>query len=139
MIEIIAGVKGKGKTKHLIEKANTTSGLAGGTVIYLDKSQKHMYELNNSIRLINVSDYPIDSKNSFIGLICGLLSGNHDIEHVFFDSFLKISCLQVEELDTIFEELESLSKKFSVSFVISLSTDPKELSNYVKEFITLSL
>ena len=53
MIEIICGEKGKGKTKDLLEKVNSAIQSASGNVVYLDKSQKHMYELNNKVRLIN--------------------------------------------------------------------------------------
>jgi ABC-type phosphonate transport system ATPase subunit len=57
MIQIISGEKGKGKTKILIDKANTEVKAAKGSIVYLDKSNKHMYELSNKIRLENVKDY----------------------------------------------------------------------------------
>ena len=74
MIQIISGVKGKGKTKFLIQKANEEVKAANGSVVYLDKNNKHMYELSNRIRLINVGDFPIDTYDAFIGFICGLIS-----------------------------------------------------------------
>ena len=43
MIEIICGEKGKGKTKVLLDKVNSSVATAAGNVVYLDKSQKHMY------------------------------------------------------------------------------------------------
>ena len=55
MIQIIAGRKGKGKTKQLLDKVNAEIKTAHGNIVYLDKSSKHMYELNNRIRLIDVS------------------------------------------------------------------------------------
>ena len=61
MIEIISGEKGKGKTKELLNKVNTSIASATGNIVYLDKSQKHMYELNNKVRLINVNDFLIDN------------------------------------------------------------------------------
>ena len=61
MVEIIAGQKGKGKTKYLLEKANSAIKDAKGSIVYLDKSSKHMYELNNRVRLINVTDFGIKS------------------------------------------------------------------------------
>ena len=67
MIEIICGEKGKGKTKELLEKVNHTVSTVTGSVVYLDKSQKHMYELNNKVRLINVVDYPITNCDEFLG------------------------------------------------------------------------
>lgn len=90
MIQIISGVKGKGKTKFLIQKANEAVKAANGSVVYLDKNNKHMYELSNRIRLINVGDFPIDTYDAFIGFICGLISQDRDLEHMFFDSFLTI-------------------------------------------------
>ena len=80
MVQIIAGKKGKGKTKHLLEKANAAIKTAHGTIVYLDKSSKHMYELNNRIRLINVNEYPITSSESFVGFVCGIISQDHDLE-----------------------------------------------------------
>ena len=59
MIEIIAGEKGKGKTKELLAKVNHSVAAASGNIVYLDKSQKHMYELNNNFSNINVKDNPI--------------------------------------------------------------------------------
>ena len=41
MVQIIAGDKGKGKTKHLLEKVNAAVLAASGNIVYLDKSQKH--------------------------------------------------------------------------------------------------
>ena len=57
MVQLIVGNKGKGKTKHLLDKVNTEIKDVQGNVVYLDKSTKHMFELNNKIRLIDVSDY----------------------------------------------------------------------------------
>ena len=56
MVQLIVGKKGKGKTKHLLDKVNTAVKTASGNIVYLDKNAKNMYELNNRIRLINVSD-----------------------------------------------------------------------------------
>ena len=45
MVQIIAGEKGKGKTKILLDKVNSDVKISKGTIVYLDKSNKHMYEL----------------------------------------------------------------------------------------------
>lgn len=79
MVQIIAGKKGKGKTKHLLDRANSIVKESKGSIAYLDKSSKHMYELSNKIRLINVNEYPITSSEGFIGFICGIISQDHGI------------------------------------------------------------
>ena len=83
MVQIIAGKKGKGKTKHLLDMANAAIKGANGTVVYLDKSAQHMYELNNKIRLINVNDFLIDNCDEFLGFICGVISQDHDLEEMY--------------------------------------------------------
>ena len=88
MVQIIAGKKGKGKTKHLLDMANAAIKGANGTVVYLDKSAQHMYELNNKVRLIDVSQYMITNHDEFVGFICGIVSQDHDLEQMFLDSFL---------------------------------------------------
>ena len=91
MIQFIIGEKGRGKTKVLLEKANTEVKQAEGNFVYLDKNTQHMFELNNRIRLIDVSDYPLTDSDEFIGFICGIISQDHDLEKVYLDSFLKIA------------------------------------------------
>ena len=94
MIQIIAGKKGKGKTKHLLDKVNAEVKEVHGNIVYLDKSSKHMYELNNKVRLIDTSEFGLSSSDGFIGFICGIISQDHDLEQMYLDSFLKIAKLE---------------------------------------------
>mgnify|MGYP001042219292 CR=1 FL=1 len=83
MIQIIAGKKGKGKTKHLLDKVNAEVKEVHGNIVYLDKSSKHMYELNNKVRLIDTSEFGLSSSDGFIGFICGIISQDHDLEQMY--------------------------------------------------------
>ena len=139
MIEIICGEKGKGKTKELLEKVNHTVSTVTGSVVYLDKSQKHMYELNNKVRLINVVDYPITNCDEFLGFICGIVSQDHDLEEMYLDSFLTISSLKEDEMTYAIKKLDIISEKFSVKFVLSVSKDEKDLPECARARIILSL
>lgn len=139
MVQLIVGKKGKGKTKHLLDKVNTEVQNVSGNIVYLDKSTKHMYELNNKIRLIDVSAYMITNSDEFIGFISGIISQDHDLEQMYFDSFLKISCLEEEKLSEIIQKLEKLSKTFNIDFVISVSVDEEDISASDKDKIIVSL
>lgn len=139
MIQIIAGEKGKGKTKILLDKVNTSIKEASGTIVYLDKNTKHMYELNNKIRLINVKDYCIDTCQEFTGFICGLVSQDHDLEKVYFDSFLNISCLEEGDITAVLEKLELISAKFSVDFVLSISVNADMIPEKFKSNVIVAL
>ena len=139
MIQIISGVKGKGKTKFLIQKANEAVKAANGSVVYLDKNNKHMYELSNRIRLINVGDFPIDTYDAFIGFICGLISQDRDLEHMFFDSFLTIASVSDDYVGYVLSKLSDVSEKFNVDFTISISIDADNIPEEFKKDIVISL
>lgn len=136
MIQIVCGEKGKGKTKVMLEKANEAAKLSRGSIAYLDKNSKHMYELNNNIRLIDVSEYPVDSYQGFIGFVSGLLSGNHDLETVFFDSFLTLACLEGKDISDAITMLENLSG--NTNFILSVSMGEDEIPEGVKDKIITS-
>lgn len=138
MIQIIAGEKGKGKTKVLLEKVNNEVKTASGNIVYLDKSNKHMYELSNKIRLINVKDYLIENYNEFLGFICGLISCDHDLEKVYLDSFLKVANIE-SEIDIVLKKLNQVSEKFQIDFVISISVNVDSLPEEYKGNVIVSL
>lgn len=139
MVQLIVGKKGKGKTKHLLDKVNNEILTASGNIVYLDKSTKHMYELNNKVRLIDVSSYLISDSDEFTGFVCGIISQDHDLEQMYFDSFLKIACLEDGDVEPVIKKLEKISETFHVNFVISVSLDEDELPACVKDKIIVSL
>ncbi|EOS24288.1 hypothetical protein C806_02330 [Lachnospiraceae bacterium 3-1] len=139
MVQIIAGEKGKGKTKHLLDKVNDSIKSATGNIVYLDKSQKHMYELSNKVRLINVSDYMISNGDEFLGFLCGIISQDHDLEEMYLDSFLTIAMLEDSDIEHAIAKLESISDKFHVNFVVSISKNEKDLPECTKGKVIVSL
>ena len=138
MVELIVGKKGKGKTKVLLDKVNGAIKEANGSIVYLDKSTKHMYELNNKVRLIDVSGFPIKNADEFVGFICGILSQDHDLEQIYLDSFLTTACIK-DNLDYAVEKLDALSEKFGVSFVISASVDKENMPESVQKYVSHAL
>jgi len=139
MVQLIVGKKGKGKTKQLLDKVNSEIKVVTGNVVYLDKSMDHMYELNNKIRLIDVSQYMIESPEEFLGFVSGIISQDHDLQQMYFDSFLKISCLNKEDVEAVIAKLEKISQSKGVDFIISMSLDEDELPESVKKNILISL
>ena len=138
MIDIIAGAKGKGKTKVLLEKVNNDMKVTHGTIVYLDKNNKHMYELSNKIRLIVVTEYGIEDTDMFLGFIAGIISQDHDLDVIYLDSFLTIAFVQ-DNLEYALDKLEKISKKFDVNFVISISLDKKDLPEKLQPLVSSAL
>ena len=140
MVELIVGKKGKGKTKVLLDKVNGAIKEANGSIVYLDKSTKHMYELNNKVRLINVMDYPIDNCDEFLGFLCGIVSQDHDLEEMYLDSFLTIAFAETDdEIQHAIEKLDIISEKYNVKFILSVSRDESRLPECAKAKIVISL
>ncbi len=142
MVQLIIGNKGKGKTKCLLDKVNTEVKNILGSICYLDKSGKHMFELNNKVRLINVTDAKLDNTDQFLGFVSGIISQDHDLEQMYFDSFLDIALLkgaEGAELTRAVKKIEAISNDFHVDFVLSVSMDEAELPEELKEFIAISL
>ena len=139
MVELIVGKKGKGKTKVLLDRVNGAIKDANGSIVYLDKSTKHMYELNNKVRLIDVSGYPLKNSDEFIGFICGIISQDHDLEQIYLDSFLKIAKLEDQDVTGTLEQLDDIGTKFGVSIVISISLDKEEIPAAFQEKIAVAL
>ena len=139
MVQLIVGKRGKGKTKQLLDKANSVVKEANGSVDFLDKSAQHMYELSNKIRLINVNEFPIDSEDAFIGFVSGIISQDHDLEYMFLDSFLKLSSLEGADITNRIKRLEDLGDKYKVTFVLSVSMDAEELPDSVKKDVAIAL
>mgnify|MGYP004590729821 FL=1 len=139
MVQLIVGKKGKGKTKQLLDKVNSEVKDISGSIVYLDKSTKHMYELNNKVRLIDVSRYMIENADEFLGFVCGIISQDHDLEQMYFDSFLKIAVLEDKDISAVIEKLDKMSDFFQVDFILSVSMDESELPEAVKDKIIVSL
>ena len=139
MVQLIVGRKGKGKTKQLLDKVNGEIKGISGNIVYLDKSTKHMFELNNKVRLIDVSQFIIENSNEFLGFVSGIISQDHDLQQMYFDSFLKIAFLEGEDITPAVNKLEQLSMKHDVDFILSVSVDESELSADLKDKIVVSL
>ena len=139
MVQLIVGEKGKGKTKELLERVNSQVKTASGTICYLDKSTKHMFELNNKVRLINVSDFLINNADQFAGFILGIISQDHDLEQMYLDSFLKISRTEDGDYVSLVQKLDEISKEFKVDFVLSVSLPANSVPEEIKDKVAVAL
>ena len=135
MIQVIAGKKGSGKTKRLIDLTNTTAREAVHDVIFLDDDNRYMFDVDHKVRFINAEDYHIHNSDMFIGFLCGILSSNFDLGTVFIDAFLKLCHLELKDTEPVVKTLSELGTKHSVDFVLSLSADPEEVPEFLKQYL----
>ena len=136
MVQILAGEKGEGKTKILIDLANESVSTSDGDVIYIDDDKRHIYDLNHMIRFVEVSEFPLANYRELIGFIYGIFSQNSDITKVFVDGIFKIvQSLGDEDLIKLVTRLDSMSKAYNVDFVLDGNVDPADLPKEVEQYI----
>ena len=136
MVQILAGEKGEGKTKILIDLANESVSTSDGDVIYIDDDKRHIYDLNHKIRFVEVSEFPLANYRQLIGFIYGIFSQNSDITKVFVDGIFKIvQSLGDEDLIKLVTRLDSMSKAYNVDFVLAGNVDPADLPKEVEQYI----
>ncbi len=135
MIQVIAGKKGSGKTKRLIDLTNTTARDAEHDVIFLDDDNRYMFDVDHKVRFINAEDYHIHNADMFIGFLCGMLSSNFDIGTVFIDAFLNLCHTDLQNTVEVVNTLAELGTKHDVDFVLSLSADPDELPEHLRQYM----
>ncbi len=135
MIQIIAGKKGSGKTKRLIDLTNNTAREAVHDVIFLDDDNRYMFDVDHKVRFINAEEYHIHNADMFVGFVAGILSSNFDVGTVFVDAFLKLAHTGLEASEPIVRVLKEMGDKQQVNFVLSVSADEEELPAFLKEFM----
>ena len=96
-------------------------------------------KLNNKVRLISATDYPLKNSDEFIGFICGIVSQDHDLASVYLDSFLKVAKLEGEDITDCVEQLEGIGKQYNITFVLSVSMDKEELPEGMQDKIIVAL
>ena len=140
MVEIIAGEKGKGKTRQLLDRVSADVKKSSGSLIFIDKSKQHMFDLDSKVRLINMEDFDMSTTGEFLGFLAGIISSNRDIEKIYLDSFLTLAFIDTSEgLDDAVDKLTNLSEKFDTDFLLSVSKNESDLPASVTEKIIVSL
>jgi len=134
MVELLIGKKGTGKTKALIEKVNNALTVAKGNVVFISNSGDNMYDIKSKVRMANTSDFDVKSYEEFLGFISGIVSRDYDITNIFIDGIFKIvGSDNLDGFESFLTRLESMSQKFNIAFVISVSIDADTAPDYIKK------
>ena len=133
MIRLLAGGKGEGKTKKLIDMANASVKTTDGHIVFIDDDRRHIYDLHYDIRFVETADFPLSNYREFIGFICGILSQDNDIVEIFVDGLTNlIKTFDNEAFVKLRAKLDRLTETHGVQFVISLNCNPDELPDELK-------
>ena len=133
MVQLITGEKGEGKTKKMLDCVHEAMKTATGNLVYLDKSAQNIHELDNKVRLINVSEYPIQNTDQFLGFLCGICSQDYDLEGMYLDGFLKIAKLEGQDISEALTQLNRISEQVKVKMVLSVSLSREQLPEFARD------
>lgn len=128
MVKLLVGHKGSGKTKQMIDLANDQIETSKGSVIFINKNHRLMYDLKYRIRVICMEDFEhITNCDEYIGFLYGIISLDHDKETVYIDSILKHADFSLGDLPEFIDRLKKISKNYGMDFVVSLSAEKEEM------------
>lgn len=135
MVRIIIGLKGSGKTKHLIELANKAVETSPGNVVCIEKGNKLIFDVRHQVRLVDTDVYGISNADELYGMVCGIMSANYDIKDIFIDSSLKICKDDKAEFVKLIEALDKITAQREINLITTASIDisdfPQELNKYI--------
>lgn len=128
MVKLLIGHKGTGKTKQMIDLANTEIEQSNGSIIFINKNSRLMYDLKYRIRVVCMEEYEhITNSDEYIGFIYGIISSDHDIETIYIDSILKHADFSLGDIPEFLTRLKGISKNYGMDFVVSLSAEKEEM------------
>ena len=80
------------------------------------------------------SEFEIKSYDEFLGFISGIVSRDFDITNIFVDGIFKIvGSDNLDGFESFLNRLETMSQKFEITFVISVSIDAETAPDYIKK------
>ncbi|MCI8629447.1 MAG: twitching motility protein PilT [Firmicutes bacterium] len=136
MIQILIGEKGEGKTKRLIDMSNEAGKLSDGHIVFIDDDNRHMYDLHYNIRFVDTTGFVMEDQRIFFGFICGILSQDGDIEKIYIDGLNNIiKYMTDDDLFAFINELERLSEKANVDFIMTISRNKETVPEAIKSYL----
>jgi thymidine kinase len=135
MVQLIVGRSGTGKTKRMIDMANSLAEDGNENVVYLDDDNRYIYDLIHKVRFVGLHEYPIRDLKSYLGFICGIIAKDHDIQAIFIDGLFKMMKVELEEFEKFIKEIKEISHKFDIHFYITANYDKEQLPEALSEYI----
>lgn len=135
MIKIIYGPKGTGKTKIIIDEANSKIETAKGHLIFITNTKRYMYDLKREIRMIDTSDYQIAGEEALCGFVKGVVAANNDNEYLFIDGAARIAGKEIKDMPAFYYMLDKLSEENGLTVYVTCSADKGELPEFVTRYL----
>ncbi len=134
-MKLLAGIKGSGKTKALIEEVNKVCGESNGSIVCIEKGKKLTFDVKYQARLVDAEEYGICNGDMLYGFVSGILAANYDITEIFIDGALAICEDDVAEMETFLKKADEITKKNNIACMVTASMDPAALSKDAQAYL----
>ncbi|MBQ0040878.1 MAG: hypothetical protein KBS56_02490 [Clostridiales bacterium] len=128
MVKLLIGHKGSGKTKKMIDLANDTVQDAKGSIVFINKNTRLIYDLDYKIRVVCMEDFPhITNADEYLGFIFGIMSSDNDIQTMFLDGIMRHRDFALDVLPDFIDKIKIVSKETGIDFIVSVSAELEEM------------
>ena len=135
MIKIISGEKGTGKTARLVDDINQVAS-TDSNVVCIEKGNRLDQLLKYSVRLINITEYPVTGYDQLLAFIGGICSKDYDLTHVYVDAIKKVSGNDnMDDLSAFLAKLDTFMADKGITVTINLTANIDTLPEGVKKYI----
>ena len=125
MVRLIMSGSGEGKTKQLLELMDSAAETSTGCMVCIEPTRNMSFSLRHQTRLVDASEFSINSFDSLRGFICGLYAGNYDISHIFIDDLYKVAGNRDDRaVGEFLNWLDTFSSPLGLKVTLTISADP---------------
>jgi hypothetical protein len=132
MIQVIYGKRGSGKTKRMIDMANSQLNTAKGSIVFIDDDNRCILNLHHDIRYINAGEYEVTSSPMLYGFLCGILAEDFDIEQIYLDGLPALCGLgEAAGMEEFFLKIKDFSNRFNVTVTMGVSGPAEDVPAFL--------
>ncbi len=135
MIKVVYGPKGTGKTKIIIDEANSKVAGAKGHLIFITNTKRYMYDLHRDIRVIDTNDFMVAGEEALIGFVKGVVAANNDNEYLFIDGAARIAGKEIKDMAAFYYMLDKISEQNGLTIYVTCSCTKEELPDFVAKYL----
>lgn len=135
MIKVVYGPKGTGKTKIIIDEANSKVAGAKGHLIFITNTKRYMYDLHRDIRVIDTNDFMVAGEEALIGFVKGVVAANNDNEYLFIDGAARIAGKEIKDMAAFYYMLDKISEQNGLTIYVTCSCTKEELPDFVAKHL----
>ena len=136
MVRLIMSGSGEGKTKQLLELMDSAAETSTGCMVCIEPTRNMSFSLRHQTRLVDASEFSINSFDSLRGFICGLYADNYDISHIFIDDLYKVAGNRDDRaVGEFLNWLDTFSSPLGLKVTLTISADPSMATDTMRKFM----